>query len=289
MSANNSTKQTLMVALLLCLACSIIVASAAVVLKPMQKANKLLDRNKNILSAAGIFDSEKHTKADVNKLFEQFEARFLDVRKGSLLTEQEAQALNLDVNTYNQRSAAKDPSLSYKLDAQDDIAAIGSQAKYVLVYLLKENDQLKRMVLPVHGYGLWGTLYGFMAVESDANTIAGLAFYEHKETPGLGAKVDVPEWKAQWPGKKIYAGDEVKIQLSKGTAPQGDDYAVDGLSGATLTTNGVTNLLQFWMGKNGYQSFMQNIQSTAKPSAEAQQSTEAVEVAKEEIKVGGDA
>ena len=262
-SANNSTRQTLFIAVILCLVCSIFVASAAVILKPQQMANKLLDRNKNILAAAGLFDTEKNTNADVEELFAKFEPVFLDVRKGEILSSEEAAALKLDVNTYDDKVAAKNPELGHSLDAKDDIASIGSQVKYALIYLLKEEGKLKRMVLPIHGYGLWGTLYGFMAVESDANTIAGLAFYSHKETPGLGAKVDLPSWKALWPGKKIYevSGEnlDVKVNLAKGKADAANVHQVDGLSGATLTTAGVSNLIQFWMGDLGYKPFMQSI------------------------------
>ncbi|MEM8593702.1 MAG: Na(+)-translocating NADH-quinone reductase subunit C [Pseudomonadota bacterium] len=260
MSANNSTRQTLFIAAILCLVCSIVVSSAAVILKPQQVANKLLDRNKNILSAAGLFDEDKHSDADVASLFAQFEPVFLDLREGKLLSIDEAKGLNLDANTFDQKAASKVPELSRKLSSEEDTALIGRQAKYALIYLLKEEGELKRMVLPVHGYGLWGTLYGFMAVENDANTIAGLAFYSHKETPGLGAKVDLPKWKALWPGKKIYEIKDdqlnVRIKLTKGQANPDNSYEVDGLSGATLTSVGVSNLVQFWMGDLGYKPFM---------------------------------
>ncbi len=98
-------------------------------------------------------------------------------------------------------------------------------------------------------------------MENDLNTIAGLGFYEHGETPGLGGEVDNPRWKAFWPGKKVYKEGTVAIQLIKGVVdPSGVDspYQVDGLSGATLTSTGVTNLLQFWLGQNGFQSFISN-------------------------------
>ena len=71
-------------------------------------------------------------------------------------------------------------------------------------YLLKKEDgSLDKIILPIHGYGLWSTLYGFIALEKNGNDIFGLQFYQHAETPGLGAEVDNPKWKAQWKGKKL--------------------------------------------------------------------------------------
>ena len=110
----------------------------------------------------------------------------------------------------------------------------------------------------MHGYGLWSTLYGFMAVKMDGNTIEGLRFYEHKETPGLGAEVDNPAWRKKWVGKKIKdANKNVAISVVKGGAS--GDYQIDALSGATLTSNGVNNLVQFWVGQNGFASFLEYV------------------------------
>ena len=112
------------------------------------------------------------------------------------------------------------------------------------------------MILPVRGAGLWGPMHGFLALQQDLNTVAGLGFFEHKETPGLGGEVDNPRWKsplarkagvpAGWrPGHRSYQG------RCRSQRPQICDYQVDGLSGATLTARGVTNLVRFWLGDNG--------------------------------------
>jgi Na+-transporting NADH:ubiquinone oxidoreductase subunit C len=105
-------------------------------------------------------------------------------------------------------------------------------------------------------------LYGFVALESDANTIAGLGFYEHGETPGLGGEVDNPRWKALWEGKRAYRDGQVAINVAKGAVnPQssGANWQVDGLSGATLTSRGVSNLVQFWLGAEGFQPYLTNL------------------------------
>ena len=128
-----------------------------------------------------------------------------------------------------------------------------------MVYLVETDGQLNKIILPVRGYGLWSTLHGYLALEKDGQTVAGLGFYQHTETPGLGGEVDNPRWKALWPGKKVYKDGNVEIQLVKGSVdPASDsaDYQIDGLAGATLTSNGVTNLVQFWLGEQGFQKFL---------------------------------
>ena len=133
------------------------------------------------------------------------------------------------------------------------------------VYQVKEGDVVKQIILPVNGYGLWSTLYGFLAIESDGQTIVGLSFYEHAETPGLGGEVDNPKWKGLWSGKKIYeANGEVGIDVIKGSVIPGsanEAFEVDGLAGATLTSRGVGNMLKYWMGVEGYEKYLKKIQT----------------------------
>lgn len=254
MSSNDGIKKTLTVALLLCVVCSVIVSIAAVVLKPAQEANQALDRKRNILAAAGMLDESR----SVDELFAQVETRVVDLRTGRFSDE-------VDPQSYDQRRAAKDSAYSVALGAGDDPAKILRKEHYALVYLFQDSaGDIDRIVLPVHGYGLWGQLYGFIALESDATTVAGLGFYEHKETPGLGGEVDNPRWKALWPGKQAYRDGEVAIEVIKGTVMPGApnaDYEVDGLAGATLTTRGVSNLVQYWLGDSGFAPFLANLQA----------------------------
>jgi Na+-transporting NADH:ubiquinone oxidoreductase subunit C len=253
-SNKDSVSRTLGMALALCLVCSVIVSAAAVLLKPAQEANKTLDRKRNILAAAGMLDESK----TIDEQFSQISARVVDLRTGKFSDE-------IDLERYNQKKAAKDPAKSEKLTAEQDSAKIGRRENYAVVYLVEPNPgQFDKIILPVRGYGLWSTLYGFVALESDGNTIAGLGFYEHGETPGLGGEVDNPRWKALWPGKQVYRDDSVEIGLIKGAVnPQGADalWQVDGLSGATLTSKGITNLVQFWLGEDGFQEFLNNLKS----------------------------
>ena len=254
MSSNDSIKKTLIVAFSLCIVCSVIVSTAAVVLKPAQEANKTLDRKRNILAAAGMLQEG----VSVEDQFQQVTARVVDMRTGRY-------ADDVDPDSFDQRKAAKDPAQSDRLTAEQDQAKISRREHYAIVYLVQDGSgEVDKVILPVHGYGLWSTLYGYVALESDGNTVAGLGFYEHAETPGLGGEVDNPRWKAFWPGKQVYKDGQVELGLIKGSVDPANANApwqVDGLAGATLTANGVTNLVQFWLGENGFQPFLNNLKT----------------------------
>lgn len=254
MSSHDSILRIVGVAFALCIVCSVVVSTAAVSLKPAQEANRELDRQRNILAAAGMLEEGR----SVAELFERVDRRYIDLRSGDYADPGEVPG------DYDQRAASKDPALSTDL-GDDDIANIGRRADYAEVYLVRDAaGSLEKVILPVHGYGLWSTLYGFVALESDANTIAGIGFYEHGETPGLGGEVDNPRWKAQWPGKQVYRDGDVAIALAKGSVDRESPDArwrVDGLAGATLTSRGVTNLVQFWLGENGFRPFLDNLKA----------------------------
>jgi Na+-transporting NADH:ubiquinone oxidoreductase subunit C len=252
---NDDPKKTLFIAVMLCLVCSILVSTAAVSLKPIQTSNKKTDIKRNILAVTG----QSNKAGSVDELFEQFDVRLVDLSEGNYAD------TDIDPVSYDQRKASADPQMSVKLTGDQNIAGIGSRAKMAPVYLLTEGDTIKQVVLPVHGYGLWSTLYGFLSLEGDFNTIKGLRFYEHAETPGLGGEVDNPKWRSQWEGKKVFDEDgNVEIRVIRGhvgkDTPEAE-HKVDGLSGATLTSNGVTNLLQYWLGDHGFGPYLKNMRS----------------------------
>ena len=242
----------LTVALGLCLVCSVVVSTAAVVLKPAQQANKTLDLKRNILMAAGLLDPA----LSVEEQFEQVETRVVSLDEGRFVE-------GVDPASFDQREAARDPAQSRAIPSDADPAKLVRREDQALVYLVRDQQGgLDKIILPIRGYGLWSTLYGFMALESDGNTVAGLGFYEHAETPGLGGEVDNPNWKAIWPGKQVYQGEQVAIQVLKGAVPAGSadaQWQVDGLSGATLTTKGVDNLVRYWMGDQGFKPLLENL------------------------------
>ncbi len=258
---NDNIVKTIAVATLLCLVCSIVVSGAATLLKPTQSANKLLDKKRNILSVAGIADDGK----SVDELFQQIETRVVDMQTGEFTDE-------VDAKTFDQRKASKDPVYRVALDRDQDIAQIGGRSKYANVYLLKTNNQLDKIILPIKGYGLWSTMYGFISLENDANTVSSITFYEHGETPGLGGEIENRKWQKSWKGKEISnaQGDPI-LKLIKGQvdlSASDAKYKIDGLAGATLTSNGVSNLIQFWMGSDGFGPYLQKVRSTRGLSSE---------------------
>ena len=253
MSSNkDSLGRVLGVALALCVVCSVIVSTAAVLLKPQQEANKTRDLKRNILMAAGLFDASRSVEAQ----FEMVTTRVVDLDSGEYRDD-------VDPSTYDQRAAAKNSAMSTKLSGEEDIAKIQRRENMSLVYLVNnDSGTLDKVILPIRGYGLWSTLYGFVALDADANTIAGLGFYEHGETPGLGGEVDNPRWKAIWEGKKTYRNGDVAISVIKGAVNADSpaaDWQVDGLSGATLTSRGVNNLVQYWLGSDGFEPYLDNL------------------------------
>ncbi len=253
MANNDSTKKTLLVAFSLCVVCSVIVSTAAVLLKPLQDANVEQDKKRNILGAAGMLEEG----VDIDTQFSQISLKLVDLRTGQFSDAK-------DADSYDQVKAAREASSSDALDSQVDTAKVGRREHYGLVYLVGDASNPEVIILPIRGAGLWGPLYGFIALEGDGNTVAGLGFYEHKETPGLGGEVDNPRWKALWPGKQVYRDDRVALRLIKGAVDRSRPdavYEVDGLSGATLTSRGVSNLVQFWLGENGYGPFLANLKA----------------------------
>ncbi|MED5490569.1 Na(+)-translocating NADH-quinone reductase subunit C [Halopseudomonas pachastrellae] len=254
-SKKESVARTLTVALLVCLVCSVVVSAAAVALKPVQTTNRLQDKQRNILQIAGLYDESR----SIEEQFSQITPRLVDLRTGEFSDAQ-------DPLTFDQQKASKDPDMSQQLTGEQDIASIRRRADYSTVYVVENTDgSIKTLILPIHGYGLWSTLYGFMALESDLQTVVGLGFYQHAETPGLGGEVDNPNWKAQWQGKVVYdeSGD-VDISVIKGSVDPNSpkaEHQIDGLAGATLTSRGVESLVRFWLGEDGFGPFLDHLRA----------------------------
>ncbi|CAA9889768.1 Na(+)-translocating NADH-quinone reductase subunit C [Candidatus Methylobacter favarea] len=268
---NDSLEKTIAIALSLCFICAILVSFSAVALKPLQVYNKDLDMKKNILEVAGLLEEGK----DIDKAFEEkIVAKIINLETGDYVED-------ISPAEYDQRKAAKDPAQSVPIPKDKDIAHIRVKAKLAKVFLVKEGDAIKSIILPVSGYGLWSTLYGFLALDADGQTVQSINFYDQAETPGLGGEVVNPNWRALWKGKKVYAetdqpylekgaiddagSGEPALSVVKGTVEPGkpgSQYQVDGLAGATLTSRGVTNLIRYWMGKEGFARYLGKVRTT---------------------------
>ena len=252
---NESIVKTIGVAFAVCLICSLVVSASAVSLRDLQKENKLNDKRIKILQVADIYDP----KISIAEQFSELESKFIDFNTGLMMDEYN----NFSIDDYDQIVITKDPNLSSKVPTSEDIAIIKNREDVGKIYILRDEiGAIHKLVLPIRGYGLWGTLYGYISIEDDFNTVSGIEFYDHKETPGLGAEVDNPKWKAQWKGKKIYKDNKVNLAVIKGKVEAGDSessYKIDGLSGATITSRGVTNMVAYWFGESGYSSLLREL------------------------------
>ena len=262
---------TFLIAIGVCLICSFLVSSAAVGLRPLQDRNADEDRKKNILQAAGFTQEQIDEGGGVFDLFSnKVQPIIVNLESGmedgieTIVDSDPKDKINSPEDAlalYDQIEAVKKKKEGLFTEFEDkkqDIAGIGRKEKWSHVFLIKgEGDAIEKYVFPVRGKGLWSILKGFIAVEKDFQTIAGLTYYEHAETPGLGGEVDNKNWKAKWVGKAIYGADgDVDIAVIKGIADNDNQYAVDGLSGATITSRGVTNMLQFWLGPEGFGTYI---------------------------------
>ncbi len=249
---NDSIGKTFLVAALLCIACSILVSTAAVKLKPLQEINKALFKKNNILKAAGLYEEGK----DVDELFKNIEVKYVDIDTGDFNE-------TINAKNYNEKTALTKAESSVTISPDEDIANIKRRVKTAEIYLVKTGGKLETIILPVYGKGLWSTMYAFLALESDGNTIKGFSFYEHGETPGLGGEIDNPRWQKQFQNKLVYDKEgNLMINVLKGKVNLDKPESIhkaDGLSGATLTTTGVKNMMRYWLGSDGFKIFLQNV------------------------------
>lgn len=251
---NDSIGKMLLVTIVLSLVCSVLVSSAAVLLRPLQERNVELARKARILEVAGLMEPGR----PVDELFQGVETRLVELETG-------AYTEALDPETFDQVVAARDPELGVAIPPWEDIAGITRRARYAPVYLVEDDaGAVDMVILPVHGYGLWSTMYGFLALSGDGRTVRGLTFYQHAETPGLGGEIENPRWLEKWEGRQVFGPEgEVRLQVVHGSVDPGSewaDWSVDGLSGATLTADGVSNMVKYWLGEQGFGPFLARLQ-----------------------------
>jgi len=260
----DSTRYTLLFATGVSVVCALLVSTAAVGLRERQDTNALLYKQKNVLLAASLAKpGQDLSAAEVLSVFDQrIQVRAIELKTGQLVPENQ-----FDARSYDQRKARNDPAQSRAAPANS--AQVTRLPTYGIVYHVKGADGgIEQIVLPVEGMAMWGTVYGFLALDRDANTVRGLTFYEQKETPGLGGEISNPEWQALWVGRKAYdANWAPQLSVIKGQAgpPDKDPHHIDGLSGATITSNGITRLMNFWLSADGYAPYLQTLRS-AQPS-----------------------
>lgn len=242
--------------LVLAFACSLLVAGAAVGLRPLQRANQQLDQKKNILRAAGMLRPD----LPVAEQFEGVQTRLVELATGRFVPQED-----IPLQARDQAKAALSDEWGRPLQEDNDLARLSRVEKYAPVYLVMgDNQAVEQLILPVRGKGLWSTMYAYVALDADLTTIRGISFYAHGETPGLGGEVENDQWQQGWQGKKVYGPEnEVQFQVVKGNVEEGNPaaaYQVDGLSGATMTSDGVSDLMRFWFGDHGFKPLLDRLQ-----------------------------
>jgi len=259
----DSVRYTVLFATAVCVVCALLVAVSAVALAPRQEANARQYMQKNVLLAAGLIEPGSDTSdAELRQIFQQrIEVRLVDLAAGQLVP-----ADRIDAAGFDQRRARNDPAQSRAAPANR--AGIARVPNYGVVYFVKPKSgsgPVEQVVLAIEGLAMWGTAYGFIALAPDGNTVQGLAFYDQKETPGLGGEISNPKWQALWRGRKAFDEQwQPRLAVIKGSAgpPDSDPHHVDGLSGATITSNAITRLVQFWLSDEGYGRWLKNFRTT---------------------------
>jgi Na+-transporting NADH:ubiquinone oxidoreductase subunit C len=257
-----STRYTILFATAVCVVCAFVVAISAVGLSAKQEANARLYRQKNVLLAAGLLKpGDDPSSAEIDRIFaENIRVGLIDLRTGA-----KAELPGVDPKSYDQRKVRNDTALSHEAPA-NSAGLIRLPNVGAVYYVAPKEGKVEQVVLPIEGVGMWGMMSGFIALDRDGNTVRGLTFHEQKETPGLGSEIANPKWQALWFGRKAYdASWEPKLTVIKGRAgpPEKDPHRVDGLSGATITSNGVARLVGFWLSKDGYAPFLNRFRKEA--------------------------
>ena len=251
--------KALIVVLAVSMACSILVSTASITLKPIQLLNQKVERSRNIVNLTGLVPVNKKLSNDkILEVVEQLDARVINVETGEFES-------GIDPENFDARVAVNDPELSVAIPATDDLARLGWRSRFAVVYFVWQDNELKRIILPIQGQGMWSTLRGYLALESDLNTIATVTFYEQAETAGLGDQITSPDWQARWQGRQLFNNQgEVSFRVATGSVAEGSAAArhqVDAMSGATVTGDAVTRLVKYWFGPNGYRTFLVSLQS----------------------------
>jgi len=248
----DSPGRVLAVATLVCVVCAVLVSAAVVLLRPVQDRNALLQRQRNILEVAGLYQPGQRVEAQ----FERVEARVVDLASGDYV--EGGDALRFDI-----ARSARDPKLGEPVAATADVAKIHRRPRSMPVFLVRGDDGLETVILPVHGYGLWSTMYAYVALDGRGERVKGITFYSHAETPGLGAEIDNARWRGTWIGKRLFDDSgQVRFDIAKGAPAAADaEHHVDALSGATLTSVGVEKMIHYWLGEQGFGPFLARLRS----------------------------
>ncbi|WP_196258055.1 NADH:ubiquinone reductase (Na(+)-transporting) subunit C [Pelagibacterium limicola] len=238
---NESQTKTIAVAFIVATVCSVLVSSAAVLLAPMQEANRAAERQARLDAMI----------ASMPAMAEILEASGVDTLETVVVDLRSGEVTDIDPGTFDARAAATDPAMSSEIPRELDVAGLGRRADFAPINILREGDVVRLVILPISASGYQSTIYANIALEDDFNTVAALSIVEQGETPGLGSRIEEPAWQALWPGKQI-ADESGSIRLSVVRGRASNAFEVDGITGATRTGSAVSAAVHFWLGEYGF-------------------------------------
>ena len=244
---NESRAKTVLMAFLVSGICAALVSGATVLMRPIQAANLAAEEQAHIASLVegipGMADLLEQSGGMLSRVV-------IDLESGRAAA---------GVTPATLEAALADPANWTAMDAGQDLAGLGQRPNYVQVFLLRSGEEISLLLLPLSGQGYGGRIDAIMALRGDMNTVAGIAVTSHSETPGLGGRIDEAAWQTAFSGTEL-RGDTgaVLFRVARGTASS--IHEVDGITGATRTGIGVTNMIRFWMGPDGYGPFLDAVQ-----------------------------
>ena len=237
----------------ICVFCSIGVAGASLGLKPLQEANKKREFQTSILTAVGLGEEARNTE-DVGALYAERIAEVYVDDAGAVLDDSADRDGDQVLNYSDVKSARK------------QVKGTSEKPGIYPVFQRKDGTSVGAYAFEMQGKGLWGPITGYLAVKPDARTVMGATFDAPKETPGLGAEIMYAKFTEQWVGKRIVndGGEIAPIRVVKGSAElmcqDAPQHCVDGVSGATITSDGVTYMVEDAL-RDVYKNYLQQIQS----------------------------
>ncbi len=237
------------VAFLVALCCAIIVSSASIVLEPRQTAHLEAERAARMAAMLQALPGMAEVLAESGA--DSLTTYLVDLSSGQIATGETTE-------TYDTNAAAADPTTAVIIPAEVDIAGLRQRAPFAPVHVLERDGRVELVVLPVSGTGYQSRIHALLALEADLRTVAALTITAQAETAGLGARIEDAEWQALWSGRDV-ADDNGEIVIAVVRGQASGPHEVDGISGATRTGNGVTNMLQYWLGDHGFGPFLEQL------------------------------
>ncbi len=236
---NESRAKTIVVAFLVSAICAALVSGATVMLRPIQAANRAAEEQARIAALVKGIPGMATLLEDAGS---SLSSVVIDLESGRAAT---------GVTSATLETALADPANWSAIDPGRDLAGLGQRPDFAQVYLLRDGDRVSLALLPVAGQGYGGRIEAVIALRGDRNTIAGIAVTRHSETPGLGARIEESSWQAGFPGTELRdEAGEMRFRVAHG--PASGVHEVDGITGATRTGRGVTQMVRFWLGPDGY-------------------------------------